>query len=51
MAIPYNEGGLGVSTELSELMIKSDLIDRIKVFVYTNLSTIISPKGSAENNV
>lgn len=43
MAMPYSEGGLGTSTELAELMIKSDLIDRIKVFVYTNLSTIIAP--------
>ena len=39
----YVKEGLGVSTEAAEVRLKTDLLDLIQVFVYTNLSTIVSP--------
>lgn len=43
MFTPYIEGGLGTSVESAELLVKTDAIDLLKVFVYNNLSKIISP--------
>jgi len=49
MVMAYIENDLGKSTELAELLIKTDVIDRLKVFVYTNLSVIISPSFKKTN--
>jgi hypothetical protein len=43
MAMAYYESELGKSTQSPELLLKTDLIDRLEVFVYNNLDVIISP--------
>lgn len=41
--MPYVQNELGTSTVAAKSIVSADLLDAIQVFVYTNLSVIISP--------